>query len=210
MAVVYSQNGLIVKPKENIIVQGSVELFGKTYQTIKINGLEWICENLDYKWSDLPIGHNTTSQQACYINDDETTWGWDGRKCGLLYNNAAMKYLQENLLVNSEWRVCTLDDLNKLASSIPDYFNVGYHLTIQESWGSLDGDDSIGFGEKPCGACVQTDGFTQTGNSFYINFYSNTSSKYMAYRRQDEIYLFTYGEYFGNWFTPIRLVRDAT
>lgn len=207
MAATYSQNGVIVKPKENTIVQGSVELFGKTYTTIKINSLEWICENLDYKWSELPIGHDTISQQACYINDDETTWGWDGRKCGLLYNNAAMKYLQENLLVNSEWRVCTLDDLNKLARYIPDYFNVGYHLTKQESWSSLDGDDSIGFGEKPCGALSNR--FVETGDAFYINIYSNTSSKYMAYRRPSEFYIFIYGEYFSNWFTPIRLVRDA-
>lgn len=209
MAVIYSQNGVIVKPKENTIVQGSVELFGKTYTTIKINGLEWICENLDYKWSELPIGHNTTSIQACYVNDNESTWGWEGRKCGLLYNNAAMKYLQENILDNDVWRVCTIDDIDKLAISTNAYFNAGYHLSVNESWGTLDGDNSLLFSEKPCGACVASDGFVGTGQSFYINLYTSLN-KYMAYRRNDEMYQFTYGDYSGNWYTPIRLVRDAT
>ena len=166
-------------------IQGSVELFGKVYDTIKINGLEWICQNLDYKWSELLIGHNTSTQQACYVNDDENTWGWNGRKCGLLYNNAAMKYLQENILVNSEWRVCTIDDLGKLASSTNDYFNTGFHLVSDETWSTIRGDDKISFKGKPCGALVESDGSVNVGSAIYINTYTN-NSKCMTYYRPTE------------------------
>ena len=197
-------------PGSGLPVSGSVELFGKTYPTITINGLEWICENLDYQWSGLSIGHNTTSAQACYVQDDETTWGWDGRRCGLLYNNAAMKYLQETILADSEWRVCTLDDLNSLSNVIYDYWNVGYHLTKTETWGTLTGDDKVGFNGKPCGG-ISSNEWLGIGNSVYINVYDSSSAKRMAYYRtfEEDPLVFMNGTYNGNWYVPIRLCRNA-
>lgn len=180
-------------------ISGSVELFGKVYNTIKINGLEWICENLDYKWDGLAIGHNTTSPQACYPQDNESLWGWNGRKCGLLYNKAAKEELANNL---NTWRIPSSSDFDKLFISLNTYFDVSYKLTKNSVWSSRTGDNEIGFSELPCGAYES--GWVGITDSWYIHSQSNlliTSTPTYSYTVLPSTY-------FGNWYMPIRLCRD--
>ena len=74
----------------------------KVYKTVKIGNLQWMCENLEYKWDGLLIGteHLDGSYDdpvAAYREDDESTWGWNGRKCGLYYNGWSWKIMDEKL-----------------------------------------------------------------------------------------------------------------
>ena len=181
-------------------ISGSVELFGKVYNTVKINGLEWICENLDYKWDGLAIGHNTTSQQACYTQDNESLWGWNGRKCGLLYNKSAKEQLSNNLI---DWRIPSLSDYDKLCVATKSYFDAYYKLTKNVDWSSRNGDDIFDFSEMPCGAYES--GWQDINEGWYIHSQSNI----MVYSRPYPEYTFMYGHYYGNWYLPIRLCRDV-
>lgn len=183
-------------------ISGSVELFGKIYNTIKINGLEWICENIDYKWDGLLIGHNTTSPQACYPQDDESLWGWNGRKCGLLYNKNAK--IQLNGILN-DWRVGSLNDYDKLLLSCGSYFNANKNLTKSSDWSSLVGLDTIGFSELACGAYESL--FYETNTAWYVHV--NDINADMITCRPEENYRINYSQYTANWYLPIRLCRDA-
>ncbi len=75
------------------ISKGSATLGGKTYQTVRINGLTWMAENLDYEVPD----------SWCYDNDPANC-----RKYGRLYTWAAAKQacaaVGWRLPTDQEWR----------------------------------------------------------------------------------------------------------
>lgn len=108
-------NGKILK-KGKIVVIG-----GRAYPFIQIGRQLWITENLDYKWEGLVIATTTvTTPVANYYNQDENLWGFEGRKCGLLYNWYAVDYLEnnKNTLLPSGWRVPKVEDYNAMLSSL--------------------------------------------------------------------------------------------
>jgi hypothetical protein len=164
---------------------------------------------LDYQWPGLPIGlSSAASPRAAYINNDESTWGWNGRKCGLLYNFEAQRHLQNYELSNG-WRVMTIDDLGKLLSYIQgnNYFKYGSGLVKNETWATMTGDNQILLDILPCGAAIgDGSGFRQVGEAFYINM--NEATKTMAFCRAEESYRIGIGGFSSTWFTPIRLCRD--
>lgn len=193
-------------------IKGTVELFGKTYPTIKINGLEYLCENLDYKWQGLSIGYTDSSiPAALYQNNDESTWGWEDRKCGLLYNYEAMSYLDDTILSNSDWRVFTKDDFGSLLISTKSYYECAPILCENVEWASSvwNGTNDLGFNGKPCGAYI--DNHSENENTgIYLQI--KTGVRDFAYRRyghNEDYRLFTVGTYSGKWFTPIRLCRNT-
>ena len=86
----------------------------KVYKTIKVGNSIWMAENLDFKWEGLNIGSDKvfdSDQAACYINDDETTWGWNGRKCGLMYNEKARIEIEDHI---EGWHIPTSEDRQEL------------------------------------------------------------------------------------------------
>lgn len=188
-------------------IKGTVELFGKTYSTIKINGLEWICENLDYKWDGLIIEYSySTSPHAVYVDNDESLWGWNSRKCGLLYNYEAKNYI--NNILSDGWRVPSILDLYKLTDSVIDFVNAGTKLAKAVDWSSLGGTNTIGFSELPCGAMVDN-AMQDENNGYYIHL--NENYRVMAYCRSYNVFptAVEYGNYFSSWFLPIRLCRNT-
>lgn len=103
----------------------------KYYKTVKIGNLLWMAENLDYKWDGLEIGTDhliEISAAAAYREDDESTWGWNNRKCGLYYNHDSILAMAGNPWVDPQvpsvlpdgWRLPTRDEYNELLESIKD------------------------------------------------------------------------------------------
>jgi uncharacterized protein (TIGR02145 family) len=81
-----------------------VEIGGRRYPVVKIGNQLWMAENLDYAWSGLTIGGSIGSDpRANYYDNDETTYGWSGYKCGLLYNWAAVAELAD--LLPDGWHI---------------------------------------------------------------------------------------------------------
>lgn len=96
-----------------------VEIGGKKYKFFIINNKKWLGENLDYIWPGLNVGGSIQlTPNANYYEDDELNNGWNGKKCGLLYNFAAVNYLQtnKNSLLPQGWRVPDNNDFNDLSS----------------------------------------------------------------------------------------------
>ena len=92
MAVMYSQNGVIVR-ESGINVIG-----GKRYKTARMpDGKIWLAENLDFKFCKIGGSDTPTTSNAWYYDNDEPTYGWRNKKYGLLYNWHAVKFLNDNL-----------------------------------------------------------------------------------------------------------------
>lgn len=78
------------------IPYGSNIIGGKAYKTVRMpDGKVWMAENLDFKFCNISGSGSPTTPNAWYYNNDETTYGWDGYKCGLLYNWYAVKFLTD-------------------------------------------------------------------------------------------------------------------
>lgn len=97
-----------------------LELGGKSYPVVRIGSLKWIAHNLDYTDENIVIGSSTSTngKRANYFNDDENTYGWNGRKYGLLYNTPAIEYIDS--ILTDGWRTATSTDWNNLIANSGD------------------------------------------------------------------------------------------
>lgn len=89
---------------------------GKNYHTVKIGNQVWTVENLDYAWDGVlsEVGPDT-DLRAVYYEYNESTWGWNGRRCGRLYNVPALRYLDDHPdMLPPGWRIPSTDDFTKL------------------------------------------------------------------------------------------------
>lgn len=195
----------------------TVIIGGKEYPTVLMpDGNIWLAQNLDYAWEGLTVGtsaYSRETQLANYYNNDESTYGWNGKKCGLLYNAAAKRYLQDNR-----------------ASLIP-----GWHVASQDEWGGLktavgdDGtklkavDNSIGGnwptgwnGTDDYGFSVLPSGQRNPENYNDLNSMARFWTSSIVMTNYDRDYYFTTGssitrDYDETWNSySIRLVKDAT
>ena len=141
----------------------SVEIGGRVYPVVQIGNQLWMAENLDWKWSGLNMGMNSNIQSAVYYNNDASTYGINGYKCGLLYNSHAADYLEANksTLLPNDWRVPTLADFTTLKNYINDSSNDGYKLSKSGlSWApNWNGSDDFDFSMIPSGQCSWDDVF---------------------------------------------------
>lgn len=136
----------------------SVRIGERDYPVVQIGDYLVMAENLDYKYTGLPIGPtgNPASQAAWYYDDSESTYGVNGNKYGLLYNGYAANYMYShaadlfpdgwNLLGDNGWYVFLM--------SLPtgtDYHS-GNVLKSTSDWlHNGNGIDSLGFNAKPAG-----------------------------------------------------------
>lgn len=149
----------------NIEQGGKYKIGDKYYSTAKIGGNIWILENLDFVWEGLEVGgaSATTNPQAHYYDNDENTYGWNGRKCGLLYNWYAVKYLNDNKsTLIPGWHPATKSEWDALSSTI---INAGTSSkSVDSDWFSgWGGTDLFGFSASPCGDWTHIDGFINIG-----------------------------------------------
>lgn len=102
----------VLLPKVKYIYE---KIGDKIYKTVKIGNLQWMCENLDYKWDGLDIGMEateyTSTVAAGYPDDDEATWGWNGRKVGLYYTLFARQMIDDKI---EGWRLPTENEVLSL------------------------------------------------------------------------------------------------
>ena len=147
------------------IVIGSVEIGGRTYKTTKIGNQEWLAENLDYKFEGIsinPTNTNPTIPAAWYYNRDEDTYGWSGRKDGLLYNGYAVQLMDSNNTAFPEWHIAQKSDWQTLQATLTSQFgsqNVGIAIKSMDYWTSYGGVDLYQL-------CIQPSGFINN-NRFY-------------------------------------------
>ena len=158
---------------------GSVVIGGRTYKTIIMpDGKEWLAENLDYKYPGLEISTvlSETIPRARYYGNDESTHGVTGDKWGLLYNWAAVDYLEQNkaTLLPQGWHAPSTDEINALNTAA----GTGYYkkLLSWEGFDSSNGLDFYGFNAPPSGD-FWTNGFYGGGQVFYL-WASDTNTRF--------------------------------
>lgn len=153
-------------------LQGQVTIGGKTYRTVVMpDGKEWMAENLDFLPSDGSIADNPqvtpSTAAAWYYNRDEETYGWEGKKYGLLYNWYAAK-----ALTIAGWHLPTTAEWDALATACGGDSSCGTGLKSTTEWSSGNGTDLWGFTAFPSG--YYDGNFYNAGS----NFYSWTPTEY--------------------------------
>lgn len=206
---------MILTHGANSLARGDfVEIGGRKYPVVKIGNQLWMAENLDWNFDGLTIGgEKINSPRALYYNNDESTYGYNGMKFGLLYNNPAKDYIRDNLLNNSDgWRLPTENDTNALSAFIDDSLNIGYKLSKEVSWGdsSWTGNNQYGFNGIPVGQW-SSDRQAFRYHGVQMGFWHGESN-YIYERDSTEqtgLNLFLYISALVGFFS-IRLVKDAT
>lgn len=137
-----------------LIDPGTADIGGRSYRTVSINGVIWTAENLDFKASGISIGQtgSPSSPAAWYYNNDESTYGVNGNKYGLLYNGEAAKYLNENkeVLMNG-WHLPSAAEWDALINAVGGSSVAGTKLKSSTGWSSGNGTDDFGFTAFPAG-----------------------------------------------------------
>ena len=195
------------------IVDSTATIGGRVYRTVTINGVTWLAENLDYKFSGCGIGGSGTpsTPNAWYYNNDEATYGIDGvRKCGLLYNWHAVKLLNDNRSdLIPGWHVPTNDEWTALANAVGGTSVAGTRLKAANvdwatSWG---GTDDYGFNAFPSGR--YNGSFNLLGSSalFWTSTEARSSSAYYRYLEEGtSLYSNIINKTYGH---SVRLVKDS-
>lgn len=199
-------------------VDTTVTIGGRVYRTVTIGGATWLAENLDYKFSGCGIGVSGTpsTPNAWYYNNDEATYGIDStRKCGLLYNWYAVKFLNDN---RSElipgWHVPTNDEWTELANTVGGTGVAGTRLKAIDgaadgSWPTgWNGTDDYGFRVLPAGDRL-SGSFGNLGryaNIWSANEFSSTEAYYRYFDTGASLNSYSYNK--ADAFS-VRLVKDS-
>lgn len=207
-------SGYLLKFKQTY----SVKIGGRRYPVVKIGNQLWMAENLDWKWDGLQLGNHgesTTIQLANYYNYDESTYGINGNKYGLLYNHKAVDYLEsnKNTMLPDGWQVPSQNDYLVLADFVGGADIAGTKLKSRTGWNNDgNGTDDYNYSAVPSG--YDWDGsFGNMGNSGQYWTKTKTASTivqfYCAYFNYSRTDLRLLGDG-PALYVAIRLVKDAT
>lgn len=197
-------------------VDTTTTIGGRVYRTVTIGGVTWLAENLDYKFSGCGIGGGgtPTTPNAWYYYNDEATYGIDGvRKCGLLYNWYAVKFLNDNSSdLIPGWHVPTAVEWTALANAVGGTGVAGTRLkavngAADGSWPSgWNGTDDYGFGALPAGDYHSEFGSIGTNANFWTITENGNDSYFQSFNAGATI-----GQYTGDKDNAIsvRLVKDS-
>lgn len=195
---------------------------GREYKTVTIGGMTWLAENLDFKFCDVgviisPFGPPpSTTPTACYYNNDETIYGIDGeKKCGLLYNWYAVKYLEDHkAALIPGWHVATALEWEALANAAGGASDAGTRLkaldnisadgTWPTGWG---GTDDYGFSAVPAGFYGDRFNSVDSNALFWTSTESSSSNAYYRYfSTSSSVNSYAHSKYYGY---SVRLVKDT-
>ena len=209
MPVVYSQHGVIVK------TAGIDVIGGRRYKTIQMPDSKlWLAENLDFKFCNIGGSGSPTTPNAWYYNNDETTYGWNGYKCGLLYNWYAVKWLEDHKTeLCPGWHVPTKGEWDALATACGGASTAGSKLKAKDNsvtsnwpsgWNSTDG---YGFEALPSGYYYGSFDLANTHAFFWNSVeYSYDNAYSDALGTAAELLSNNYSKSLG---FSLRLVRDS-
>lgn len=184
---------------------------GRTYRTVTIGGVTWLAENLDYKFSECVLnitGTSTSEPRASYYDNDEATYGAEGKNYGLLYNWLAVKFLNDNRdVLIPGWHVPTADEWDSLAVAVGGKNVAGTKLKSTSGWVSGPGTDSFGFSVLPAGYYSGSFG----GVGQYSNIWTATEASETTayYRRFSAGASMDSNDYSKDRGYSVRLVKDA-
>ena len=195
------------------IVDNTTTIGGRVYKTVTIGGKTWLAENLDYKFSGCGIGGSGTpsTPNAWYYNNDEATYGIDGvRKCGLLYNWYAVKFLNDHRSdLIPGWHVPTNDEWSALANAVGGANVAGTRLKAANvdwatSWG---GTDDYEFEAFPAGGYSGSFGNLGIRAFFYTSSeYNSSNTYYVDLSISNSLDSYAGAKNFGK---SVRLVKDS-
>lgn len=188
---------------------GSVTIGDKTYRTVVMpDGKEWMAENLDFLPSDGSIAKNPSgtlsTAAAWYYNMDEATYGWEGKRYGLLYNWYAAK-----ALTIAGWHLPSTTEWDALATACGGASSCGTKLKSTTEWSSGNGTDNWGFTAFPAGR--YNSGVLDRVGSSSIFWTSNESGSGSAHERTltaGGTSLDSYGDNMTRGYS-VRLVKDS-
>lgn len=153
-----------------------VEIGNKSYRKVHIGSQVWLDENLSYVWDGLTVGAGDSSAaRASYYDSDETTWGYSGRRCGMLYNGTAAQAIVDDSthqIIPAGYHLPTYDDIMVLTRYLggesteypgePDWANFEFGEKLRKGllqWAPIwSGNDSSGFSFLPSGMGVMSSG----------------------------------------------------
>lgn len=211
MAVTYSQNGVVVRNA------GFDVIGGKKYKTVKMpDGKIWLAENLDFKFCKVGGTLGVSSSNTWYYNNDETTYGWNGYKCGLLYNFYAVDLLNSNRAdLIPGWHIPSSTEWDALFTAIGGISTASTKLkaldnSVTPSWpSSWGGTDDYDFSIIPGGRITSSFENVGTNSNFWTSTTYDSSKSYRI-----NFGVGAAAEILSNgqlaWGLYIRLVRDAT
>ena len=184
---------------------------GRVYNTAVIGGREWMAENLDFKFSGCAIGQGSSSSEprANYYQNNESTYGVNGNKYGLLYNWIAVKYLEDHKAeLIPGWHVPTNKEVNALFTAVGGTSVAGTKLKSTTGWSSGNGDGSYGFEAFPIGYQVNGNFFNLgvEGHFWTATEDGTASSSEYYFNQQASISWSTSQKSFG---CGVRLVKDS-
>lgn len=143
-----------------------VEIDEKQYPfKIMPDGKKWTMYNLDLVWEGLPVGQSAASgvPRANYYNNDQDTYGWNGKRFGILYNFQALVYLNTHRAeLIPGWRVPTKSDWENLKTILGS--DTGAQLKAVDFPANLGFYDLFGFAA------------TSSGQRDYYGSFSNVGS----------------------------------
>lgn len=185
---------------------GSVTIGDKTYRTVVMpDGKEWMAENLDFLPSDGSIAKNPSGSPstaaAWYYNSDEATYGWEGKRYGLLYNWYAAK-----ALTIAGWHLPSKTEWDALASACGGS-SCGTKLKSTTNWDSGNGTDNWGFTAFPSGNYYGSFSDLGSNASFWTSI--ENSSSYAYYRCLDTGTSLISGNGYKTNGYSVRLVKDS-
>jgi uncharacterized protein (TIGR02145 family) len=126
---------------------------------------------------------STSEQIANYFNDDQSIYGVNGNKYGLLYNWVAVKYLNDNkgTLLPSGWHVPSKDESDTLISFVGGSSTAGLKLKSATGWNSgYKGTNDYGFTAYPAGYRHRLGDYVYLGTE--TRFWNSTSTSYPEYQ----------------------------
>lgn len=132
-----------------------VTIGGRKYPIVQIGNQVWLAENLDFKFSGLVVGDGGASSsvpRGNYYDNDESTYGVNGNKYGLLYNWPAVKYLNDHRAdLFPGWHVPTTAEWNALITAAGGTSVAGPKLKATTGWIGGGNTDDYGFSLLPAG-----------------------------------------------------------
>lgn len=179
---------------------------GRTYRTVVIGGVEWLAENLDFKFSGLAFGQSSTSDsepQGNYYNNNEAMYG----KYGILYNWIAVKYLEDNKSsLIPGWHVPTTAEWDALATAVGGTSVAGTKLKSTTDWSSGAGTDDYGFSVLPAGR--YTGSFSNLGSEAFFWTVTDNASNSAFYQHFNTGASTDLVSYTKRYQFSVRLVKD--